>query len=78
VAVRAQVHRHAVDERREVRAVVEVEPAQEILVRLAAAGVLCRDHARHVFDQVPGSQLRSRRELLAPDHALRRADRVAD
>src|SRR5437867_612791 len=40
VAVAREVHRDAVDEDREVRAVIGVEPAQEILVRLAASLVL--------------------------------------
>ena len=45
--VRRQVKRHAVEEYGEVCAVVEIEAAKEILVGLAAAGVLRDDHARN-------------------------------
>ena len=45
--VRRQVKRHIVEEYGEIRAVVEIEAAQEILVGLAAAGVLRDDDAGH-------------------------------
>ena len=47
VRVRTQVVRHAIDECGEVGAMVEIESAQEILVRLAVATVLGRDQAGH-------------------------------
>jgi hypothetical protein len=43
VRVRRQVQRHTVEENGDIRAVVEIEAAQKILVGLAAAGVLRDD-----------------------------------
>ena len=78
VAVRAQVQRHAVEDRREVGAVIEVEAAQEILVRLAAAGVLHGDHARHGFEQLGDAQHRPHEQVGAADGALARCLGRAD
>ena len=52
VAVGPQIDRHAVDEGREVRAMIEVEAAQEILVGLAAARVLGCDQTGNDFKQL--------------------------
>ena len=52
VRVRRHVDRHAVDEGREVGAVVEVEAAQVVLVRLAVAAVLRHDHAGHELEHL--------------------------
>jgi hypothetical protein len=49
VAMGRHVHRHAVDGNGEVRAMVEVEAAQKILVGFALAGMLGHDQARHHF-----------------------------
>jgi hypothetical protein len=54
VAVRAQIERHAVDIGREVRAMVEVEATQKILIGLAAAGMLDRDHPGNGLEQLGG------------------------
>ena len=47
VRVRRHVHRHAGDRGGEVGAVIEIEAAQEVLVRLALAAVLRDDDAGH-------------------------------
>ena len=56
VRVRRHVHRHAGDEAREVGAMVEVEAAQEILVRLAITAVLGDDHTGHEFQHFGRAQ----------------------
>jgi hypothetical protein len=53
VGVRAQVHRHAVDEERDVGAVIGVEAPQEILLGLASALMLAQDQARHEAEDIP-------------------------
>ena len=63
MAVRRQVHGHAVDERREVRAVIEVEAAQEHLIRFPAAAVLRHDETRHGLEDLARAQARPRFEL---------------
>jgi hypothetical protein len=77
VAMRGHVHRHAIDGGREIRAVVEVEAAQEELVRLAVAAVLRDDESRHHFHELSGAKYRSQRELLLGDHALAGRHRLA-
>ena len=72
VRVAGHVGRHAVDERGEVGAVVEVVAAQEILVRLAIARVLGDDHAGHGLQHFAGPQQRQVGQPFAPHRALRR------
>ena len=60
----------------EVGAVVEIEAAQEVLVRLAAPAVLGDDQPGHRFQQLARTQDRSARQVLLPGHALGR--RVRD
>ena len=52
VAVRRHVDRHAVDGDGKIRAVVEIEAAQKILVGFALAGMLGDDQARHDFQHL--------------------------
>ena len=78
MAVRAHVHRDVVDVGGEVRAVIEVEPAEEVLVRLAAAGVLRRDQAGYDFEQFRHSQQWSHRQIGAADRAFARRIRGTD
>ncbi len=78
VAVRAQVHRHVVDVGREVGAVVEVEAAQEVLVRLAAARVLGGDQAGDDFEQLGHAEQGAHGQVGAADGALARRGRLAD
>ncbi len=54
--VRRQIERHVVEENGEVRAVIEIEAAQEILVRLSAAGVLRDDDAGNGFQNFARAQ----------------------
>ncbi len=56
MGVGAEIDRHALDAGREVRAVVEIEAAQVILVSLAPAGVGGDDHARHGLQDFGGAQ----------------------
>ena len=58
VGVRAHIDGHARDVGREIGPVVEIEAAQEILVRFAGAAVLRDDHARNVFQNLAGAQQR--------------------
>jgi hypothetical protein len=50
------VGRHAVDKGREIGAVIEIEAAQEVLVRLAAPAVLRDDDAGHEFEHFGRTQ----------------------
>lgn len=53
---------------------IEIEAAEEKLVRLSRARMLRDDHARHRLHDFPRSQQRPARELLRADHAfIRRA-----
>ncbi len=56
MAVRTQIPGGPVDDRREVRAMIEIEPPQEVLVGLTAAGMLNRHHAGHGFEQLGDTQ----------------------
>jgi len=71
--VRGHVHRHAVDARGEVGAVVEleVEAAQEILVRLAVATVLRDDDPGHEFQHLARALGRAALQQFTPDGAGR-------
>ncbi len=72
VPVRRQIHRHPVEKRREIGAVIEVESAQEILVRLPAAGVLGDDHAGDGLQNFPRPEQGTGLQLRGADRALRR------
>ena len=56
MTVGGHVDRDALDAGREVRAVVQVEAAKEVLIRLAVAGVLRDDQAGHDLQQFPHPQ----------------------
>ena len=62
-----QVHRHAVDGEREVGAVIEVEPAQEVLVRLAVARVLGDDQPGHGLQELAATEERQVLEVVVAD-----------
>ncbi len=64
--------------RLEVGAVVEVEAAHEVLVRLAVAGVLRDDQARHGLEQLAFARDRPRAQVGCADVSLRRTARRAD
>ena len=76
VAMRRHVERHAVEERREVGAVVQIEPTHEVLVGLTPARVLRDDQARDRLEDLAGTEQRTLPEL----HRARHADggRVGD
>ena len=76
VRVAGQVHRHTVDREREVGAVIEVEPAQEVLVRLAVPRVLGDDHAGDGLEQLAAAEQRQILEVDLADGPLRGADGV--
>ncbi len=78
VRVRRQVHRHVVYRGEEVGAVIEIEAAQEILVRLAVAAVLRDDHSGNVLEHFARPQHRPRLDQLRGDGALARGVRGAD
>ena len=54
--VRRQVERHVVEKHREVRAMIQVEAAQKILVGLPPAGVLRDDDAGNGFENFAAAQ----------------------
>ena len=70
VGMGRHIDRHAADISGEIGAVVEVEAAQEILVRLAVAGVLGDDQAGHHFQRFAGAQDGHGEQALAGDHAF--------
>jgi len=78
VRVRDHVDRHSVDPGREVRAVVEIEAAQEHLIRFAGAAVLRDDHAGHGLEDLAGAHARAGVELGGADDAFRRRHALPD
>ena len=78
MCVRAHVDRHAGEIGREIGAVIEIEAAQEILVRLAGAAVLGDDHARDVFQHFARPQQRAIVDELRGDDAGARGIGGAD
>ena len=72
VRVRPEVHRHAVERGEEVGAVVEVETAEEVLVRLSGSAVLRDDETRHELQHLARSQDRPIFHQLASDRACAR------
>ena len=68
MAMRRHVERHAVEERREVGAVVQIEPAHEILVGLTSAGVLRDDQARHRLQDLARAEQRTLPQLHRARH----------
>ena len=67
--MRRHVQRHAVEERREVGAVVQVEPAHEILIGLTAAGMLRDDQPGDGLQHLAGTEERALAELHGARHA---------
>ncbi|MNS56631.1 hypothetical protein D3C72_894940 [compost metagenome] len=80
VRMRAHIDGHAIDIGGEIRAMVEVKAAQEILVGLAVAAVLGDDQPGHEFQQFARAQGGPVDNQLSSDDALagriRRADGV--
>ena len=76
--MRRHVDRHAVDARGEVGAVVQVEAAQEVLVRLAVAAVLRHDEPGDGLEDLGGPEDRAVLELGGEHGALARRRDVAD
>jgi hypothetical protein len=58
--------------------VVEVEAAQEHLIRLTRAAMLRDDESGHHLEDLAGPQPRPRVDLVGADDALRRGDAVAE
>ena len=70
MAVRRHVDRHSVDARRKIRAVIQIEAAQKILVGFAIATVLSNDQAGHHFQYFTGAQNRPILQLRCEHRAL--------
>ncbi len=70
MSVAWHVDRHAVDADREIGAVIEVEAPQEILVGLAAAGMLRDDDAGNLFNNLAGTQDRAERNVGSAHRSL--------
>ena len=75
---RRRVHRHTGDAGGKVGAVVEVEAAQVILVRLALSAMLARDESGYCLEHRSRSEDRTRLELPCGDGSLSRRRRDAD
>ena len=71
MAVRRHVERDTVEERREVGAVVQIEPAHEVLIGLTAARVLRDDQTRNRLQDLA----RTKERTLPQLHRARHADR---
>ena len=67
VPVRRHVERHAVEPRLKIGAVVEIEAAHEVLVRLAVAGVLRDDHPGHGLEQLALARDRAKAQIGGAD-----------
>ena len=78
VTVSHEIDRLAVHRDREVGAVVEIEAADEILVRLAVARVLGDDDAGHHLEQLAAAEDRPGGEFLLAGLAFRGGGRLAD
>ena len=71
VGVGRQVDRHPVDGGRKVSAVIQVEAAKKVLVRLPVAGMLRDDQSRDDLQELAAPQERASVELGGADLALR-------
>ena len=71
VPVRRHVDRHALEPRLEIGAVVEVEAANEVLIRFAVSGVLRDDQSRDGLEQLAFSRHRTKPEVRCADVSLR-------
>jgi hypothetical protein len=76
--MRRQVHRHTGNRRREVRAVIEVETSQVVLIGFALSTVLADDDAWNCLEYLAVPHDRPRVELACCDRALRCRLRDAD
>ena len=70
VRVRWQVQRHIVEENGDIRAMVEIEAAQKILVGLAAAGVLRDDEAGNRLQNLSRTKNRTILDLRCAHRSL--------
>ena len=78
VAVGAHIERYAVDMRGEVAAVIEIQPAQIVLVRLAGSGMLGRHHAGHDLGHFARAQQGRKPDIGIADLAFGSRPRDAD
>ncbi len=69
VRVRRHIDRHVIDFQREIRAVVQIEGAQEVLVGFPFAGMLSNDQPGDVFQYRCGAQERLTLQLSLADVA---------
>ena len=76
--MRRHVDRHVVDLGRKIGAVVEIEGAEKVLVRLALTGVLRNDESRDVLEYRRRPQQRLVRNLFLADIAGRGGGHIAD
>ena len=76
VTVAHRVDRHAVDEPGEIGAVIEIEAAHEVLLRLAAAGVLHGEQPRDLLREVLGPVVGPQRELPRIDDVVGGRERI--
>jgi len=72
MSVARKIHRHSVHVHGEVGAMVEIEAAQEVLIRLSGAAVLRDDHAGNDLQNFRRPQQRPVLELLFVDRSLAR------
>jgi hypothetical protein len=72
MAMGPQVQRHVVDVRREVGAMIEIEPAQEVLIGLTRTRVLGGDQPRNDLEQLGDPQQRTHGQIRPADRAFAR------
>ena len=74
----SQVERHAFGAGREVRAVVQVETSEKILIGFAGARMLSGRHSRHGLQEIAGPQQHGQLDVVIVDHPFRRRSRQSD
>ena len=71
-----KINRDIVHGKGEVRSMIQIEPAQEILVGLAVARVLGHHHPRYGLQQFAPAQKRQVLQIRFPDGSFRRRGRL--
>ena len=77
MSVASHVHRHTVYTHREIRAMVEVKTAQEVLVGFSRTTVLGHHHARDEFEYFTGAQHWAFNQGVTRHPSLRSRDKLS-
>src|SRR5690348_15598909 len=71
VGMTGQIDRHTIYKGRKIRAVIEIEPTQEILIGLAITAMLGSDHAGNKFNELTDARKWTILDLLLAYESLR-------